>query len=223
MSEKINIKTSAMKANEEIAARVRQRMAEHKVFCANLVSSPGAGKTTLLEKTIAALGGRLRLAVIAGDVQTERDADRLRQAGRAEVAAIVTAGACHLDARMVEKALEPFDLTKTDLLFIENVGNLVCPSSYDLGEDMKIVVMSAPEGDDKPLKYPAMFRKSSVLIVNKIDLLGRSDFDLDRAKKHALQINAALKTFDISCSSGVGLDNWFTWLTNQIKKKQSSS
>jgi len=223
MPEKIDIKTSALKANEEIAARVRQRMAENKISGANLVSSPGAGKTTLLEKTIAALGNRLRLAVIAGDVQTERDADRLRRAGCAEVAAIVTAGACHLDARMVEKALKPFDLSRLDLLFIENVGNLVCPSSYDLGEDMKIVVMSAPEGDDKPLKYPAMFRKSSVLIINKIDLLGRSDFDLDRARQHALQINAALKTFDISCATGAGLDNWFTWLTNQVRKKQSSS
>ena len=163
------------------------------------------------------------MAVVAGDVQTENDADRLIKAGCDKVVPIVTGGACHLDAAMVQKALEKLDLQSIDLLFIENVGNLVCPAGFDLGEDMKIVLVSTPEGDDKPSKYPTMFRRSSVLVLNKLDLLGTSDFDLQRFKTNVFNIKADMKTFDVSCRSGQGLDNWFTWLTNRVRSKKSGA
>ncbi len=182
----------------------------------NLVSSPGSGKTSLLEKTLAALKDQLRIGLIAGDVQTENDANRLLRAGGEIVRPIVTGGAGHLDARMIARVLAETDLSKIDLLFIENVGNLVCPSSYDLGEDMKVLVISTSEGDDKPLKYPAMFRRSSVMVINKTDLIGTSDFDLDQVKANALGINPELTVFQVSCRTGVGLGSWFNWLQSLV-------
>ncbi len=217
-SKKIIVENKVLSENDRIAAEIRESLKKNRVFTMNLVSSPGSGKTSLLEKTLATLGNELRMAVIAGDVQTENDANRLLKAGGKIIRPIVTGGACHLDARMVTKALENIKLADLDILFIENVGNLVCPSSYDLGEDMKVVLMSTTEGDDKPLKYPGMFRRSSVMILNKIDLLGLSDFDADRAISNARQINGNLEVFKLSCRTGEGLNEWYDWLKKGVIK-----
>ena len=207
--------------NDRLAALIRQRLAAKGILAINLVSSPGSGKTRLLERTLGALRDTLEMAMIAGDVQTENDAERLRKAGGRMVRAIVTGGACHLDASMITRALEEIDLDGVDVLFIENVGNLVCPASYDLGEDLKAVLISTTEGDDKPLKYPAMFRKSSVMILNKVDLLGTSEFDRETVKANALRINGHLKIFEVSCARGDGLDEWYRWLADAVRAKQN--
>ncbi|MEW6413216.1 MAG: hydrogenase nickel incorporation protein HypB [Candidatus Zixiibacteriota bacterium] len=220
MTEKITIETKVLSENDRIAAEIRQKLTEKRILTLNLVSSPGSGKTTLLERTIEALNDRIGIALVAGDVQTENDAARLVRAGGKMVRPIVTGGACHLDARMVAKALEEIDLAQTDLLFIENVGNLVCPSSYDLGEDMKVVLISTTEGDDKPLKYPGMFRRSSVMVVNKTDLIGSSDFNIDVVRKNALQINGKLMIFETSCRTGEGLEEWFEWLVSEVAARK---
>ncbi len=212
MSKKIEIEKKVLSENDRIAAEIRKELKKRRIVSLNLVSSPGSGKTSLLEKTLAALKNEIRMALIAGDVQTENDANRLINAGGEAVRPIVTGGACHLDARMAEKAIASINLEGIELLFIENVGNLVCPSSYDLGEDMKVALISTTEGDDKPLKYPAMFRRASVIVINKIDLLGLSDFDMAKVKKNALQINGGLKIFEISCRTGDGLNEWYNWL-----------
>ena len=222
MTEKVSVKKKVLSKNDELAAEIRRRLTERKIVSLNLVSSPGSGKTSLLEKTLAALDKDISIAVIAGDVQTENDAIRLVKAGGKIVEPIVTGGACHLDANMVTRALAKIDLAGIELLFIENVGNLVCPSSYDLGEDMKVVLMSTAEGDDKPLKYPAMFRRSSAMVVNKIDLLGQSDFDLERAKRNARTINAQLQIFELSCRNGKGLDSWYEWLRGLVQAKRNA-
>ncbi len=214
----IPLKGKLTSENDLLAAELRDEFRENKIFSLNLVSSPGSGKTSLLEKTLAALGDKLEMGLIAGDVQTENDANRLIQAGGKMVRPIVTNGACHLDAKMIMRVLPEFNLNRLDVLFIENVGNLVCPSSFDLGEDMKVVLISTTEGDDKPLKYPAMFRRSSLMIINKIDLLGLSDFDLDRVKKHARQINANIEIIELSCRTEVGMESWFNWLTGKIRE-----
>jgi hydrogenase nickel incorporation protein HypB len=216
MSKKIEIEKKVLSENDRLAAAIRADLREKRIVSLNLVSSPGSGKTSLLERTLAALKDTIQFAVIAGDVQTENDAQRLIRTGASIVASIVTDGACHLDARMVQNAITTLDFEGVELLFIENVGNLVCPSSYDLGEDMKVVLMSTTEGDDKPLKYPAMFRRSSVLVVNKTDLLGLSDFDMETAKRNALRINPDLLIFELSCRSGAGLDAWYGWLKGRV-------
>jgi hydrogenase nickel incorporation protein HypB len=218
---KLTIQKKVLSKNDEIAAKIRRRFAEQHILALNLVSSPGSGKTSLLEKTLAEMGNDLQLAVIAGDVQTENDAARLRKAGGKRIEAITTDGACHLDAAMVDKALGKMDIAGADVLFIENVGNLVCPSSFDLGEDMKVVLMSTAEGDDKPQKYPAMFRRSSVLIINKTDLLGQSDFDIKRSGINALNINPDLKIFRMACRTGEGLSEWYAWLRATARNKKS--
>lgn len=212
MSAKIKIEKKVLSENDKIAAEIRERLNQKDIVSLNFVSSPGSGKTSLLEKTIARLGREIEIGLIAGDVQTENDAKRLKAAGGKIVRALVTGGACHLDARMISKALENFDLEEIRMLIIENVGNLVCPSSYDLGEDMKVVMVSVTEGDDKPLKYPAMFRRSSVMIINKTDLLPHCDFNMDMARTNALKINGKLKIFEMSCRTGDGLDEWYSWL-----------
>ena len=158
--------------------------------------------------------------MIAGDVQTENDADRLRAAGGDIVFPLVTGGACHLDAAMISRVLKRIDCRNLDLLVIENVGNLVCPSSYDLGEDLKVVLISTTEGDDKPLKYPGMFSRSRLMVINKIDLLGTSDFSISRVRRNARQINPDLKILEISCRTGEGLDSWCAWLRNFVSGKQ---
>jgi hydrogenase nickel incorporation protein HypB len=217
MNQIIPIQSKILSENDRLAGEIRSELRKKKIFSLNLVSSPGAGKTTLLEKTISALQDRIRIGLIAGDVQTENDANRLLKAGGTAVQPLVTAGACHLDAKMISGVLPRFDLSNLDLLIIENVGNLVCPSSYDLGEDKKVVLLSVPEGDDKPLKYPAMFRRSAVLVLNKTDLLGTSDFDIERAKMNARSINPDLHIFAVSCRTGDCLVDWFDWLQEMVK------
>ena len=216
MSERVAIEKKVLSENDQLAAAIRTNLAKRKIFAINLVSSPGSGKTSLIEKTMAALGKEFPIAVIAGDVQTENDANRIIKAGGTMVKPIVTGGACHLDAKMIGKALEQINLDNIQLLIIENVGNLVCPASYDLGEAMKVVIMSTTEGDDKPLKYPAMYRRSSVAIINKIDLLGLSDFDMQTARANALQINGDLIFFETSTRAGAGLDKWYNWLRDSV-------
>ncbi len=216
MTQKIEIEKKILSENDRLAAGIRRLLKDKKIVSLNLVSSPGSGKTTLLEKTLVALKNEIKMALIAGDVQTENDANRLIRAGGKIVLPIVTGGACHLDAKMINEALGKMNLDGVQLLFIENVGNLVCPSSYDLGEDMKVTVISTTEGDDKPLKYPAMFRRSSVMVINKTDLLGYSDFDMALVKNNALQINGNLKIFELSCRTGIGLEVWYNWLKSLV-------
>ncbi|MCB2229628.1 hydrogenase nickel incorporation protein HypB [bacterium] len=221
MTEQIPLQKKVLSENDRLAAEIRGRLDAHKVLALNLVSSPGSGKTSLLERTLAELGSKLNIAVVAGDVQTENDANRISRAGGTVVKPIITNGKCHLDARMVLDVLGDIDFAATNLLVIENVGNLVCPSSYDLGEDMKVVLISTTEGDDKPLKYPGMFRRSSAMVVNKIDLLGLSDFELARVKENALQINGTLIIHELSCRTGQGLDRWYAWLSDMMAAKKS--
>ncbi|MBU1320407.1 MAG: hydrogenase nickel incorporation protein HypB [candidate division Zixibacteria bacterium] len=222
MNEKISIEKKILSENDRLAVLIREGLSERQIVSLNLVSSPGSGKTSLLEKTLGTLNDELRIAVFAGDVQTEHDAERLRRAGGRTVKPIITGGACHLDARMVIQALDQLDLRNIDLLFIENVGNLVCPASYDLGEEMKVVLISTTEGDDKPLKYPAMFRRSSALVINKTDLLGLSDFDVRQARENALRINGNLNTFEISCKTDEGLELWYDWLRKLVARKRQT-
>ncbi len=210
----ITIERKVLEKNDQIAEKNRKLFKDHDVFALNLVSSPGAGKTSILEKTFQELRGSLKMAVIEGDVQTDLDAQRVASYG-VPVVQIVTMGGCHLEANLIQNALEKLDLNATDVLFIENVGNLVCPSNYDLGEETKVVVLSTTEGDDKPLKYPAMFRNSSILIINKIDLVPYVRCDLNLLKNNALQINPALKIFEISCFTGAGIPEWCRWLSKR--------
>ena len=217
----VAVKQKVLSENDRLAGENRRSLVGRGILTLNLVSSPGSGKTSLLEKTLHMLATSMRIGVIAGDVQTENDARRLEAAGGQVVRPIVTGGACHLDANMIADTLARMDLTALDVLFIENVGNLVCPSCYDLGEDMKIVLMSVPEGDDKPLKYPAMFRRSSVLVINKTDLLGTSDFRIDVAAENALRINGELTVLKLSCRAGDGLDGWYNWLKTAVADKRT--
>ncbi len=213
----IDVRERVMAKNDELAAVVRQRLQASGVPSFNLVSSPGSGKTSLLERTLETLGEELGIAVMTGDVQTQNDADRLARRTERLVQAVVTGGACHLDAAQVTAALEAIDLERTRLLFIENVGNLVCPASWDLGEMAKIVVLSVTEGEDKPLKYPKMFRMARYAVLNKIDLLPHLDFDLDLAVRYAREINPALRFFFTSARSGEGLDEWFQFLRAEAR------
>lgn len=221
MTESIDINQKVLSENDRLASALRDRLSKNGILTLNLVSSPGSGKTSLLEKTIAALGARYRIVVVAGDVQTDNDARRIASAGQVTVVPIVTGGKCHLDAGMVTAALVDIDLPGVDFLFIENVGNLVCPSSYDLGEDMKVVVISTTEGDDKPLKYPGMFRRSSLMVVNKTDLLGLSDFDMKRVRESALTINGALAIIELACRTDTGLEPWYAWLRSRLQEKKT--
>jgi hydrogenase nickel incorporation protein HypB len=210
----ITIERKVLEKNDQIAGRNRQFFQERGIFTLNLVSSPGAGKTSILEKTLQQLRGELRVAVIEGDVQTDLDAQRVAQYG-VPVVQIVTMGGCHLEANLVQDAMKNLNLAEIDLLFIENVGNLVCPASYDLGEHAKVAVLSTTEGDDKPLKYPGMFRNASVLLINKTDLVPYVNCDLNRIKGNALQINPKLKIFEMSCFTGAGFPEWCAWLKNK--------
>jgi hydrogenase nickel incorporation protein HypB len=211
----VTVERKILKKNDEIANENREILRKNNVYSLNLLSSPGSGKTTLLEKSLTKLTQSLNVAVVEGDVQTDNDAQRIAVLN-VPVVQIVTNGGCHLEAKLVQNAFDSFDIQKLDLLIIENVGNLVCPANYDLGENKKVVLVSTTEGDDKPLKYPAMFRVSDVLIINKIDLLEYVDFDVETVKKNALSINPDLKIFELSCKTGEGLDDWNEWLKNEI-------
>jgi len=213
----VTVQRRVLEKNDEIARCNRAFFAERGTFVINLVSSPGSGKTSILERTLEYFSGRINVAVIEGDVQTDLDAQRIARY-RVPVVQIVTNGGCHLEAKLVEDAMANLDLHGVKLLVIENVGNLVCPSNYDLGEAMKIVVASTTEGDDKPLKYPGMFRHASVLIINKIDLLPYVSCDINMLKDNALKINPSLKVFRTSCTTKEGIDEWCGWLEQNLSK-----
>jgi hydrogenase nickel incorporation protein HypB len=213
----IEIRERVMARNDAVAATVRSRLETAGVTAFNLVSSPGSGKTSLLERTLDVLGEELDIAVVTGDVQTQNDADRLARRTDRLVQAVVTNGACHLDASQIDDALSRIDLARTRLLFVENVGNLVCPAGWDLGEAAKIVVFSVTEGEDKPLKYPSMFRNARYAVLNKIDLLPHLDFDVALAMANARRVNPALRFFLTSARSGEGLDAWFAFLRSAVR------
>ena len=216
---KVDVGRKILSANEAYARKNRELLSQRGKRCFNMISSPGSGKTTLLVRTISDLAGVTRIGVIEGDIETDLDARRIR-ATSAPAVQINTDGACHLSAAQVHRALEELPLDNLDIVLIENVGNLVCPSAFELGEDGKIVVLSVPEGDDKPAKYPAIFAKSKVLLVNKIDLLSGGalvDFDLERVKTDARRLNKSIEIFPVSAKTGDGMAAWYDWLRGQLR------
>jgi len=215
---KISVMTDILEANDRIAAVNREVFDKHRNLVINLMSSPGAGKTTLLERTGEALRGKLRLGVIAGDIETTRDSERLEKY-QLPVVQLTTGTACHLDGNMIASALPHLDLSQIDILLIENVGNLVCPAEFKVGEDYKVMILSVTEGDEKPLKYPLMFRESALLLINKIDLLQYTNFNLEEAKANARRVNPDLEIIDISCTTGRGIEGWISWLSQCYKSK----
>lgn len=215
---KVTIAQNILAANDTIAQEVQRLLVAQGVRTINLMSSPGAGKTTLLERTIERLRGRLGIGVIEGDIETSADAERIEAAG-GETVQINTRGACHLEAHMIRAALQELELARVNLLFIENIGNLVCPAGWNLGEDIRVVITSTTEGDEKPAKYPQMFALSQVMVVNKLDLLPHVDYDLEKVKRQALAINPHLRIFEVSCRTGEGLDAWCEWLVAFVHSK----
>jgi len=211
----LTVERKVLGKNDEIADQNRKLFEDHAILALNLVSSPGAGKTSLLERMLEHLRGKVSVAVIEGDVQTDLDAQRVA-AFDVPVVQIVTNGGCHLEAKLVQEAAANLPLDGVQLLIIENVGNLVCPANYDLGESMKLVVASTTEGDDKPLKYPGMFRKASILVINKIDLVPYVNSDPERLKQNALSINPSLKVFETSCTTDAGLPELCTWIADEV-------
>ena len=208
----VPVMENILSANDHLAGHMRRRWAEAGTLVVNLLSSPGSGKTALLEKTIDRLIGRKRILVLEGDIETERDADRVRARG-ADAVTITTGGACHLEAGLVEQAFVQADRgLPYDIIFIENVGNLVCPASYDLGEHLRVVLLSVPEGDDKPAKYPAAFRSAGLFLVTKTDVLPHFDFDVARAAAEARSLRPGLETLAVSTRTGEGLDQWIARL-----------
>lgn len=220
MTEVVDVRQKVLAANQAAAMSVREGLGRTLVL--NLISSPGSGKTTLLEATAAALGSRLRLGGIEGDIATERDADRLRRAGIPAIQ-ILTGGACHLDARQVEKALAEARFATLDVLFIENVGNLICPTSYDLGEDFKVVLLSVAEGDDKPFKYPAIFARSDVALITKSDLLPHTPFDVETVRRQVMTLNPSARVLVLSARTGEGLEAWCALVEERLAEKRRSS
>ena len=213
---KVQIVKDILSANEQIAQENRRLFDEKGVFVLNIMAAPGAGKTSLIERTIEPLRGRLRIGVIEGDVASNIDADRIARLGIPAVQ-INTGGACHLDANMVCVALPRLPLDETDLLFIENVGNLICPTNFALGEHLKVIVASSPEGDDKPYKYPGMFSVVDVLVLNKVDLLPLLQFDLDYFRRGVEALNPDVAFFPMSCKTGEGVQEWIDWLVERCR------
>ncbi|MHC4439415.1 MAG: hydrogenase nickel incorporation protein HypB [Planctomycetota bacterium] len=216
---KVDINKKILGENEKFALENLFFFAKQKKLCLNIISSPGSGKTTILAKTINELKGKIKIGVIEGDIQTDIDAERIR-ATEAPAIQINTEGACHLSAAQINDALKHLPVEELDLIFIENVGNLVCPSAFELGESGKVVVLSVPEGDDKPAKYPAIFAKSKALLINKIDLLdgGQVDFDIEKAKADARKLNKDIEIFPVSARRGDGMDRWCDWLIKSVEK-----
>jgi hydrogenase nickel incorporation protein HypB len=214
----IDVRERVMAQNDLIAAEVRRRLDEAGVPSLNLMSSPGSGKTLLLERTLADLAPTLRIATVVGDVQTQNDADRLSQHTNRLVQAVVTGGACHLDARQISAALDAIDLNDTDLVFIENVGNLVCPASWDLGQTADVVLFAVTEGEDKPLKYPKMFRRSRYALITKVDLLPFLDFDIDRAIGYLRDVHPDIEVILTSARTGQGLSAWYDVLRQHVRR-----
>jgi hydrogenase nickel incorporation protein HypB len=213
---RVPLEKKVLSENDRIAAELRERFRENGVLCLNLISAPGSGKTTLLEKTLDLLPRSEHVAVLTGDIQTENDANRLKRFGF-PVKQITTGGTCHLDARMIERHLADWRLNEIDLLFFENVGNLVCPSSYDLGEAAKVVLLSVTEGEDKPLKYPSIFFKSELLVITKTDLLPYVPFNIAKAEENARRVHPGMEIVRVSCTKGDGLKDWMTWIDRRRK------
>jgi hydrogenase nickel incorporation protein HypB len=215
----VRVEENLLAKNDHLAAGNRETFRSHGLFVLNLVSSPGSGKTSLLERTLRDLSGAMRFAVLEGDQQTANDAMRIAATG-VPVKQINTGAGCHLDAHMVGHGVEVFVLAATDVLMIENVGNLVCPASFDLGEDHKVAVLSVTEGEDKPLKYPHMFRAADLLLINKIDLLPYLRFDLEKCRDFARQVHPEVKILEVSALTGQGMDEWYGWLKDGVSKKR---
>ena len=220
MVKKISIVEKVHSANDQIASEIKNRLKGAGVFGLNIMASPGAGKTSLIERTLQDLKSIFEIAAIDGDVATSIDADRAAEAGATAVQ-INTGGQCHIDANMLQNALNRLDLESFDLLLVENVGNLICPASFQLGTDKNVLIASIPEGDDKPYKYPAMYQDVDALIINKIDLLPYVNFDMDYFKKGVQILNPDLVTFPLSCQTGEGIQDWIKWLTTAIREKNS--
>jgi hydrogenase nickel incorporation protein HypB len=218
---KVTVVKKVLDANDRIAEDNRKLFDQHKIFVINLMSSPGAGKTSLVEQTIKAIKNKYKIAVIEGDIQDTYDADRIAKL-KIPVVQINTGGACHIDGNMIREAFPSFDLKKIDLLIVENVGNLVCPAEFKIGENIKVMLLRTPEGADKPSKYPLMFQESAALLINKMDLISYVDFDLKKARRDSLSLNKKLKIFEVSCKTAAGLEAWIAWLTQRIDefKKQ---
>jgi len=216
-----DVSLNLLKANDYIADRIREDMKAKNILVLNLVSSPGSGKTSLLEETIKRLKPKLNIAVLEGDLETERDAERIRQHG-VQALQIVTQGICHLEAQMIQQAIPSMNFDDIDILFIENVGNLVCPASYDLGEDIRVTLVSTTEGDDKPKKYPSMFLTTDIMVITKKDLLPYVPFSVDAVIKDAKEVNNKIETFLLSSYKGDGMDEWCNWLMEKVKEKQQS-
>lgn len=215
----VNLQANVLGANESVAEELRQEYARRGIYCINLISSPGAGKTTVVERLCALLKEKVRLAVIEGDITTSLDAERVAQHG-VPAYQINTFGGCHLDARMVQRALPNLNLDDVDLLLVENVGNLVCPADFELGEDVKVVVLSIPEGDDKPAKYPATFRRAGAVLLNKVDMLPYFNFNLARVRQELASLNPQQKVFETVATSGQGMDAVVAWLVGEVRRKQ---
>ena len=218
---KVPLVKNILEANDKISDLNKRFFDDKNVLVVNIMSSPGAGKTTLISNTINALKDEFKIGVIEGDIQSTYDAEKIAETG-AQVVQINTGGACHLDGNMIRDTFDQLDFDNMDLLIVENVGNLVCPAEFQMGEDFKVMLLSIPEGDDKPLKYPLMFHESSVLLVNKIDLLPYIECDVDKIKKESLKINPEIKIFEVSGKIGTGLDQWFNWLKEKIRQKNDS-
>ena len=214
----IPVVRNVLEANEKMAGVVRERVKG--ILTLNLISSPGAGKTTLLERTLTDLGKEFKMAVIEGDLQTDNDARRVAATG-VQAVQIDTEGGCHLDSNLILNALDNLDLTGVDILFIENVGNLVCPTEFDLGEDAKVGILSVTEGDDKPEKYPLLFNLAKAMVLNKTDLLPYVQFDVEKASRHARALNKDLPIFQVSATKGDGLEEWYGWLREAVKAKKA--
>jgi hydrogenase nickel incorporation protein HypB len=224
MKKIVTVKRKALAANDEVASVLRRQFKEHQTLVVNLISSPGSGKTALLEATAQAFStddSRTKMAVIEGDVATENDADRIRAQG-VSAHQILTGGACHLDARQIASALEKTTLLPTDILFIENVGNLICPTTYDLGEDFKVALLSTTEGDDKPVKYPAIFSRADVIVLTKIDLLPYVPFDVDQVRSHLQTLNPSATLVCLSSTTGEGIDEWCDLLHRRLSSKRQT-
>ncbi|MBZ9634438.1 hydrogenase nickel incorporation protein HypB [Clostridium sp. FP1] len=215
----IKIVKNILQTNEEITSKNKKLLDEKGIYVINLMSSPGSGKTSLLERIIAKLKNDINIAVIEGDIYTTKDAQRIEAQG-VPVVQINTGGACHLDGEMIKNALNALTLDKTDLLVIENVGNLVCPAEFEIGEDIKICILSTPEGNDKPLKYPLMFEKSGAIVLNKLDLIGFTDFNKEEFYKDIKSLNANADTFETSCVKNQGIDEICSWLLSKIQNKK---
>lgn len=210
-----------LKANDFVADTIRQKMKEENILLLNLTSSPGSGKTSLLQETIRRLGDQLKLKILVGDLETERDADRLKEAG-GDALQIVTGGICHLEAQMIWQAMGQLDISGLDLLVIENVGNLVCPASFDLGEDYRVTLLASTEGDDKPKKYPRMFLTSDMMLVSKSDLLPYLPFSVEAATQDARDLNPDIEVLTLSSLNGEGMEAWCNWVLEKVKEKKAS-